>query len=138
MDLRGRLLSAAVIAAGLLSVDQGALAQTLPDAATAPAAEPTAFDTLVVTARKRDEAAQSVPISIDVLDQKQVDRLGIKTLEDLRFNAPSFYAAPLDLSPGHPEHHDPRPAELSEHRIAVRHLHGRLCGRGLLWRGLSA
>lgn len=53
-----------------------------------------AFDKVVVTARKRDEAAQSVPISIDVFDLGAVDRLGIQTLEDLRFSSPSVYAAP--------------------------------------------
>jgi iron complex outermembrane receptor protein len=92
MSLRGRLLSAGVVAAGLLPLGQGALAQVRPDAA--PAAQATMFDTLIVTARKRDEAAQAVPIAIDVFDQKEVSRLGIQTLEDLRYNAPSFYAAP--------------------------------------------
>jgi iron complex outermembrane receptor protein len=53
-----------------------------------------AFNDLVVTARKRDEAAQSVPISIDVFDQGAVDRLGIQTFEDLRYSAPSVYIAP--------------------------------------------
>jgi iron complex outermembrane receptor protein len=52
------------------------------------------FNSVVVTARKRDEAAQSVPISIDVFDQKALDRLGVQTLEDLRYSAPSVYAAP--------------------------------------------
>lgn len=52
------------------------------------------FDTVVVTARKRDETAQSVPIAIDVFDQGSVDRLGIQTLEDLRYSAPSVYAVP--------------------------------------------
>jgi iron complex outermembrane receptor protein len=54
----------------------------------------TAFESVIVTARKRDEAAQTVPISIDVFDQRSVDRLGVRTLEDLRYSAPSVYAAP--------------------------------------------
>jgi iron complex outermembrane receptor protein len=58
------------------------------------AAPNTVFDSVIVTARKRDEVAQSVPISIDVFDQQEVNRLGVQTLEDLRYSAPSVYAAP--------------------------------------------
>lgn len=54
----------------------------------------TAFESVIVTARKRDEAAQTVPIAIDTFDQKSVDRLGAQTLEDLRYSAPSVYIAP--------------------------------------------
>jgi iron complex outermembrane receptor protein len=72
---------------------QGALAETTPTTPDA-AAQPTVFDPVVVTARKRDEIAQTVPISIDVFDQKAVNQLGIQTFEDLRYSAPSVYAAP--------------------------------------------
>jgi iron complex outermembrane receptor protein len=54
----------------------------------------TTFDTLIVTARKRSEAAQSVPISVSVYDQAAIDRQGIQTLADLRYVAPSVYTAP--------------------------------------------
>jgi iron complex outermembrane receptor protein len=53
-----------------------------------------AFDTVIVTARKREEAAQTVPISITAYDQVALDRLDIRTLADLRFSAPSVYTAP--------------------------------------------
>ena len=58
------------------------------------AADPGAFTDLVVTARKREEAVQTVPISIDVFDQSSVNRLDIRTFEDLRYSAPSVYIAP--------------------------------------------
>ena len=54
----------------------------------------TTFDTVIVTARKRAEVAQTVPISIDVFDQRSIERLGVQTLEDLRYSAPSLYVAP--------------------------------------------
>jgi iron complex outermembrane receptor protein len=73
---------------------QGALAQSAPAVAAIEAAQTPAFDRIVVTARKRDEAAQTVPISIDTFDQNDVDRLGVQTLEDLRYSSPSVYMAP--------------------------------------------
>lgn len=88
------MLSAGLIAA-VTALAPAAFAQTAAASAEAATAAPVqAFDTIVVTARKREELAQSVPISVDVLDQRTVNRLGILTLEDLRFTAPSVYAAP--------------------------------------------
>jgi iron complex outermembrane receptor protein len=54
----------------------------------------TNFEAVFVTARKRAEEAQTVPISIDVFDQRSIERLGVQTLEDLRYSAPSLYVAP--------------------------------------------
>lgn len=71
-----------------------AWAQSVEQVTLAGAESESAFDKVVVTARKREEAAQSVPIAIDVFDQSAVDRLGIQTLEDLRYSSPSVYAAP--------------------------------------------
>lgn len=53
-----------------------------------------ALDTVIVTARKREEAEQAVPISISSYSQADLDRLNISTIEDLRFVAPSVYIAP--------------------------------------------
>jgi iron complex outermembrane receptor protein len=92
--LRNRLLGASAIAVALMSLAPGATAQTSAGAAPAATAPATVFDEVVVTARKRDEVAQSVPISIDVFDQAAVNRLGVETLEDLRYSAPSVYMAP--------------------------------------------
>ena len=65
-------------------------------AADAPAAAPqaAALETVIVTARKRAEDEQTVPIAITAFDQKALDRLSVKTIEDLRFVAPSVYVAP--------------------------------------------
>ena len=73
---------------------QSAHAQTEQQADPVDAVQTPAFDTVVITARKREEAAQDVPISVDVFDQAAVDRLGVQTLEDLRYVSPSVYAAP--------------------------------------------
>jgi iron complex outermembrane receptor protein len=49
------------------------------------------FEEVVVTARKRSELAQEVPISMNVLTQTDLDSKGIKTIQDLRFVSPSVY-----------------------------------------------
>ncbi|MEQ1611009.1 MAG: TonB-dependent receptor plug domain-containing protein, partial [Hyphomonadaceae bacterium] len=88
-----RLLGAGVLTLGA-ALAQGAHAQTVLPADPVDAVQTPAFDTVVITARKREEAAQDVPISVDVFDQAAVDRLGVQTLEDLRYSSPSVYAAP--------------------------------------------
>jgi iron complex outermembrane receptor protein len=57
----------------------------------AAAGDGSAFDEVVVTARKRDELAQTVPISMTVLTQAELDAKGIKTIQDLRYVSPSVY-----------------------------------------------
>jgi iron complex outermembrane receptor protein len=76
-----------ILLAGLFVLaDAGPLwAQTVSD---------TGLETVIVTARKRAEDAQSVPISITAYNQSDLDRLNIKTIEDLKYSAPSVYVAP--------------------------------------------
>jgi iron complex outermembrane receptor protein len=52
------------------------------------------LENVIVTARKRAEPEQSVPISITAYSQADLDRLDIRTIEDLRYSAPSVYIAP--------------------------------------------
>lgn len=54
----------------------------------------TGLETVVVTARKRSENAQAVPIAITALDQSELDKLSVRTVEDLKYVAPSVYVAP--------------------------------------------
>jgi len=65
-----------------------ALAQT----SDAPAAS--GLETVVVTARKRQEVEQAVPIAITALNQADLDKLNVRTVEDLKYVAPSVYVAP--------------------------------------------
>jgi iron complex outermembrane receptor protein len=52
------------------------------------------LETVIVTARKRAEEEQAVPIAISAYNQSDLDKLNIKTIEDLRYSAPSVYIAP--------------------------------------------
>lgn len=79
---------ACALSAGIAS------AESIEEADEGEVSAPAAIADLVVTARKRDEPAQTVPISIDVFTQNSVDRLGLQTFEDLRYSAPSVYIAP--------------------------------------------
>lgn len=70
----------------------------LPAAAqTTPAAEPavTTLDTVKVTARKREESLQDVPVAVTALTAEQIEKLGIKDLGDLQGQVPNLtiYAA---------------------------------------------
>ncbi len=49
------------------------------------------LEEIVVTARKRAELAQEVPISMNVLTQADLDAKGIRTLQDIRYVSPSVY-----------------------------------------------
>lgn len=73
-------------------------AAVLPAAAqTAPAADPavTTLDVVKVTARKREETLQDVPVAVTALTADQLDKLAIKDLGDLQGQVPNLtiYAA---------------------------------------------
>lgn len=55
------------------------------------------IETILVDARKRVEDQQIVPISITAYSQADLDRLNIKTIEDLRYSAPSVQIAPTSF-----------------------------------------
>ncbi|HEY2836057.1 MAG TPA: TonB-dependent receptor, partial [Rhizomicrobium sp.] len=54
----------------------------------------TGLETVIVTARKRAEDAQTVPISITAFNQDELNRLSVATIQDLKYAAPSVYIAP--------------------------------------------
>jgi outer membrane receptor protein involved in Fe transport len=76
-------------------VDQGSttssstLAQT-----TAPTMAPSALETIVVTARRREENINQVPASITAFSQQTMDELNIKSLADLATITPGIFVAP--------------------------------------------
>ncbi|HWX90041.1 MAG TPA: TonB-dependent receptor, partial [Rhizomicrobium sp.] len=61
---------------------------------TAPKTVVAGLEKVVVTARKRQEDEQVVPISITAFNQADLDKLNIKTLQDLTYATPSVYIAP--------------------------------------------
>jgi len=53
-----------------------------------------ALEEVVVTARKREESIQSVPVAITALSGEALEAHGVQTLEDVRFIAPSLQISP--------------------------------------------
>ena len=79
--------------AGAIALVSGVVAAPM-----AAAQEGLTIEEVIVTAQKRDESAQDVPISIDVLGETQLEDLGVTDLEDFAQLLPSVsYVA---LGPG--------------------------------------
>jgi iron complex outermembrane receptor protein len=82
-----------------------AFAQPVPAAAPeAPAAPVTAdsgmVEEIVVTARRREEAQESVPASVTVVGARQLERSEVRDLGDLEALAPNTIIDWLPISPG--------------------------------------
>ena len=84
-------LSFAVVAIALLQ-GSGAQAQEEPRADEATGA----IEEIIVTARKREENVQEVPITIDLVDGDYLDRQSITTLDYLQFMMPGVSIEPFE------------------------------------------
>ncbi len=83
------------LVAGLLASSAlGFCAPAMAQPASADHTVAAGLETVIVTARKRAEEEQAVPIAISAYNQSDLDKLNIKTIEDLRYSAPSVYIAP--------------------------------------------
>lgn len=82
-------LSAAIIAFGAHTpaVAQDAVA---PASTTSGKAGHSAFDEVVVTARRREESAQSVPVAVNAFSEEKLEDFRITNMEDLKTIAPSL------------------------------------------------
>ena len=87
----GRKLLASAIVAALASFAATSLhAQEAEDAAAATDEEPVTLSTIVVTAQKREEALQDVPISVTALDWQVLQDTGVKDIKDLQVVVPGL------------------------------------------------
>ncbi|MEM9483319.1 MAG: TonB-dependent receptor [Cyanobacteria bacterium P01_F01_bin.116] len=74
----------------------GQIAETDEEKTTAEEPEPTAEDSLriIVTAEKRPEALQAVPLSITALTEQEIEDADITSLEEVARNTPNFSIFP--------------------------------------------
>ena len=74
---------------------QGANAKTSPSTVKPPAAsdKDITLEEVIVTARRREESLQQVPIAITAIDQEALQRQGVNTLTDLQQLVPSAYVS---------------------------------------------
>ena len=70
----------------------GASVATISLAMTVSAQAQSAIDEIVVTARKKSESLQDVPVAVSALGEKQLDELGIENFEDYLTQMPSLTA----------------------------------------------
>ena len=86
MNIPGRTpLSRAVAAVLVAAVAMPLYAQTPP-----PSEEPTTLDAITVTAQKREEALQDVPISVTALSGKLLQDTGVRDIKDLQVLVPGL------------------------------------------------
>ncbi len=83
--LQRRLLSRAVVVALASTVAMPALAQTAPDDEA-----PTTLASITVTAQKREEALQDVPIVINVLPEQLLQDTGVRDIKDMQVLVPGL------------------------------------------------
>lgn len=88
--IKSGLMSAAALCALMPALAQ---AQTAPDGTETTATTPE----IIVTAQRREEDLQDVPIAVTVFDDKERDRLGIRTITDMANVTPGLtFNAQLD------------------------------------------
>jgi iron complex outermembrane receptor protein len=91
MTLKSALLGVSFLSTTALmgSMTAANAQQSSPQAATA-SSERSAASEIVVTARKRDETLVAIPVSVVAFAQKDLDRLGVNSLEALSSFAPGL------------------------------------------------
>jgi outer membrane receptor protein involved in Fe transport len=50
----------------------------------------TYLEEVIVTATKREESVQDIPIAVTAINERQIERAGVKDIRDLPLLAPSF------------------------------------------------
>jgi iron complex outermembrane receptor protein len=80
-----------LVIVGFLATGWGraAAADTTPDT-TPGSSRGDSLEEVVVTARRREENSQSVPISVTAFSQKDLDEKNIHTMNDLQYSVPSL------------------------------------------------
>jgi iron complex outermembrane receptor protein len=87
-----------LVGCSLAAISAGAAAQTPAPAPAKPADQ--TIESVVVTAQKRSERVQKVPISVTVVNAAQLQRQQIETVQDLSQASASLQFAPTTNSPG--------------------------------------
>jgi iron complex outermembrane receptor protein len=83
------LLGACTVIALQLALGASARADSA-DGANQTASNPTGLEEIVVTARRREESAQSVPVSLQAFSPQALERATVLTLDDISFLTPGL------------------------------------------------
>src|SRR5436189_3472926 len=95
MNRRTLSLAIAVAMFPALAWAQDAQPAATTPASNQPASKPATLDTVTVTARKREETLQEVPVAVTAFTAEALDKLGVDDLSDLDTQVPNLtiYAA---------------------------------------------
>src|SRR5262249_8508437 len=90
--LKSVLLPAAALATGLTSrvMAEGTAVQPVSEHTQAVAERAPLLDEIIVTARRKEESVQDVPISISVFNQEQLEQRNVVNASDLALYTPSL------------------------------------------------
>ena len=89
--MRSSRFSKAVVFKAALLASVAAITLPEPVRAAEQVATVNAIEEITVTARRREELIQSVPIAITAFTQDDLEKRGVEVIEDLRYVAPSVY-----------------------------------------------
>ncbi|OYX32206.1 MAG: hypothetical protein B7Z01_11325 [Brevundimonas subvibrioides] len=90
-----RLYGATALAGFFAMPSAQAFAQTAPAQPEVAVQDATTIDDIVVTARKREESLQEVPLSISAFTERTIEAAGLVDIEDISRLTPGFTFAPL-------------------------------------------
>src|SRR6266702_7404988 len=93
-----RLLTALLCSTGILAVEY-ATPVNAQSAAQATASASRGLEEIVVTARRREEKLQSVPLAITAFNAAEVEQRHIQELRDLALNVPSLNVVQAQSDP---------------------------------------
>lgn len=99
MKLRSKLLNGVVALAALSAgAEVASYAQTAPAGPAAPAVNNSPIGDIVVTARKREESLQDIPVAVSAFTGDSLESRGVDTAADLANIVPSLHAASSNQS----------------------------------------
>ena len=97
MTFRTLLLNGATFAVALLA--QPVLAQSATTGTTAATNDDGALREIVVTAQRRQDSVQSIPVAVTALDQRLLDSATIEDVRDLAGRVPSLVVDSVGAGP---------------------------------------
>ena len=102
MSTRMKMLPIAAAIASMSMFATQATAATPAAGNQASAQDANGIEEVIVTARKREESIQSVPVAITAISTESLRQNAVQSLEDIRFLAPAFQVSPSSLGPATP------------------------------------
>jgi len=99
MKTSSRLLLSTILAGVIVAGPAHAQGPTPPNPAATPPADQTGIGDIIVTAQKRSDTIQSIPVAVTALDQKALESASVKDLRDFAGRVPSLVVDSVAAGP---------------------------------------